>query len=68
MPDELDDTINSAIAEMKAKVPNGQQLSVAQQLIATAATIKAVHQELDLLSKEVDERISLIHRMLGGKA
>lgn len=60
MPDELEEVVENNLEHEATATP-----SVAQQLLATAAQIRAVNRELDELEGAMVTRLAIIRSMLG---
>lgn len=60
MADEMDEAIKRAMDEVAS-------LSVAQQLLATASTIKRVHVLIDELQAEMIKQLNEIRRIMGSR-
>ena len=71
--ENLEKSVEEAVAEVTApqqKIADFNRRkagSVAEQMLAAAESIKAVHREIDQLQEDVTMRLTAIRKMLGGK-
>ena len=67
--DSLADKLGSDLAKIRDvttdRPANGH--SVAEQLISTAATIKAIHRDIDALQAEIAKQLDALRKRLGGR-
>lgn len=69
--DSLAEKLNTDLAALKSRDltterPNGGG-SVAEQLMGTAATIKAIHRDIDALQAEFAKQLDALRKRLGGR-
>jgi hypothetical protein len=71
LPDSLVQKLDADLAAMKSnsvtteRPANGH--SVAEQLVSTATTLKAIHRDIDALQAEFIKQLDALRKRLGGR-